>query len=246
MSDKLFTRGKIDRKRRADETRDLRAAVWLIICEGEKTEPNYFNQVIGLLNRDGIKIKAKIVGQGKNTKSLVDSCEQFFCYIDEVDRQHREKIPYTKIIFVFDKDSFSNEQFNEAVVRAERRYKDSIVAWSNENFELWLNLHFGPITIPFERKQYYKMLTDKFRKIGVYNKNQNYEKHGKNDPALLDKIIECRGSIENAIKNAEKVLEDGNLLNLSKYNPAKANPVTMVYKAIKALAIDAGSGWFLK
>lgn len=63
MSKKSSSRSKIDYYNRKDKSRRW----FLIVCEGEKTEPNYFRS----FPVDTKVIKLDIKGEGKNTKSLV-------------------------------------------------------------------------------------------------------------------------------------------------------------------------------
>jgi hypothetical protein len=147
------------------------------------------------------------------------------------------RIPYIneRIVFVFDKDSFSAGQFNNAIKKARERYPGCVVAWSNESFELWLCLHFDYIDSALTRNDYNEKLTQIFKEKGIYGKRENYEKNGKNDDCIYDKIINSGGSIDKAIKYAEKLIEDKEL-----HNPAKANPATMVFEIVVALLNEAG------
>ncbi len=43
-NDDLFKRRKKERIKRKENIRKLNPSKWLIICEGEKTEPNYFKK----------------------------------------------------------------------------------------------------------------------------------------------------------------------------------------------------------
>jgi len=229
-TDDKFKKDRARRKAREEKARDLRSSQWLIIGEGEKTEVNYFKGLIEYLNQGKSKqIDANVCGEGRNTKSLVKSVEKYFEYCDKQYRNAR--IPYAneQIILVFDKDSFSDCDFNSAIDKAEKRYPGCIVAWSNESFELWLCLHFQLIDTALLREQYNDTLTNILRKKGIFNNKQNYEKDGKNDPELFRKIIDCGGDMNLAMRRAEKLAET----DLS--SPAKANPVTMIYKAIEAL-----------
>lgn len=45
-----------------------------------------------------------------------------------------------KVFVVFDKDSFENNAFNNAIYRCEE--VSMIPIWSNESFELWYLLHY--------------------------------------------------------------------------------------------------------
>jgi len=221
-TDNLYHTRKAGRKKREEEVRGLRAARWLILCEGKKTEPNYFSAFIKSINNNN-KIDVKLCGEGANTESLVKRVEKYFDCCREIGASKR--IPYSKIIFIFDKDSFKDEQFNNAIFRAKNTYKNCIVAWSNESFELWLCLHFEYIDAALDRNQYNTRM-----------KNYLNEKYIKNDPEILGKIINSGGSVENALRNAKKLIKNKNLKN-----PAKANPVTLVYEAIEALISESNS-----
>ena len=44
---------------------------FLIVCEGEKTEPNYFNSIAAQLPKDMVK-RIDVKGVGENTLNLID------------------------------------------------------------------------------------------------------------------------------------------------------------------------------
>lgn len=108
-------------KRRVN-TRDLRQR-FLIVCEGEKTEPAYFKRF--RVPKEIIEI----VGIGVNTISLV---RETIKLQDEGD--------FDQVWCVFDRNSFPVENFNNALSLA--RQHQIRVAYSNEAFELWYLLHF--------------------------------------------------------------------------------------------------------
>ena len=95
----------------------------LIVCEGERTEPNYFDQ----FEVTNITIDPR--GIGDNTIRLVKYA------INESKRND-----YDQVWCVFDKDSFPKDNFNNAVQLAQNN--DFGIAYSNESFELWYILHF--------------------------------------------------------------------------------------------------------
>ena len=45
-TDNLLNRRKNERQKRLSKERKLREETWLIVCEGTKTEPNYFSSLI--------------------------------------------------------------------------------------------------------------------------------------------------------------------------------------------------------
>lgn len=81
---------------------------FLIVCEGEKTEPDYFKA----FRMTAANVKA--VGQAMNTMTLVNKAIS----IREADRQ--KKRVYDQCWVVFDKDDFPANDFNQAIQLAEK------------------------------------------------------------------------------------------------------------------------------
>ncbi len=125
---------------------------FLIVCEGEKTEPNYFR---------GFRVPkeiVEIVGLGANTVGIVK----------EAIRRDAEE-GYDQVWCVFDRDSFPANNFNDALNLAR---KSSIrVAYSNQCFELWYLLHFNYYHTAISRKDYINKLT----KVLGYKYEKNSE-----------------------------------------------------------------------
>jgi hypothetical protein len=124
---------------------------FLIVCEGERTEPNYFRAF-----RVPAEVRVKIVGEGYNTLTLVERT------IELANEQ-----PYDQVWCVFDRDSIPVETFNQALVLA-RRLKFH-VAYSNEAFELWYLLHFHYYQTGIPRSQYISLLSELLHR--PYRKN---------------------------------------------------------------------------
>jgi hypothetical protein len=121
---------------------------FLIVCEGEETERNYFEKF-----RTNVTIKT--IGTGKNTLSLV---------VDA--RKYAEQDDYNQIWVVFDLDSFPPDDFNSAIEQAQNAGFQA--AYSNEAFELWYVLHFDYMDSAISREQYIDILNEK---VGKYRKN---------------------------------------------------------------------------
>lgn len=122
---------------------------FLIVCEGAKTEPKYF---------EAFRLSsATIVGAGKNTRSLVD----------EAIRLKETSEPRDQYWCVFDRDSFPAQEFNAALQKA--RHAGFEVAYSNEAFEIWYLLHFGYYTTASDRSLYCEKLTERLGR--PYRKN---------------------------------------------------------------------------
>lgn len=215
-SDNIFRKRGEERKKRKENIEKLRSSTWLIVCEGEQTEPNYFKGAVEEINKDideEYKLKVKIEGKGMNTVSLVKSVEDIQ---NEIDGYKFTTVPYGKIFVVFDKDSFSNELFDKAVEMCEKN--GYIALWSNQAIEFWFLLHFNLIESRMDRTIYATKLNEYFKKEGL-----NY-KYKKNDEKIYEKLI-TYGSLENAIKNATKIHS-----NYSNEKPSKSESCTTVYK----------------
>lgn len=185
--DDLFNRRKAERQRRVSRNKDERAETWLIVCEGEKTEPDYFERLFEYANsKSDKKIKLVVDGEGRNTESLVNSIDDYFEYCDDLVKNI--DIPYGKVFAVFDKDSFKKVQFNNAIHTAIKR--GYIPIWSNECIELWFLLHFDYLHTNIIRDRYYEKLSGKF---GVkYKKSDNH----------FD-MLNTEKNLKTAIKNAK-------------------------------------------
>ena len=111
---------------------------FLIVCEGKRTEPDYFRQ---------FKVTKDVQGEAMNTLSLVRRTI--------VIRDEREG-GFDQVWCVFDLDNFPTQSFDQAIQLAE---KENIkVAYSNEAFELWYVLHFDYLQAAIDRKQYISIL----------------------------------------------------------------------------------------
>ncbi len=130
-------RGGYRRFKRATDTRPLRPS-FLIVCEGECTEPFYFKKF-------RVSTRVVVVGTGDNTLNLVREAES-----------RSQDDDYDFVWCVFDKDSFPPEHFNNAIKMAiSKGFK---VAYSNEAFELWYVLHFCYHQSSVSRSDYSKIL----------------------------------------------------------------------------------------
>ncbi len=116
---------------------------FLIVCEGTKTEPNYFKAFP--TNTEVVSVEVE--GTGYNTVSLVDRA-----------LRSSGNGGYDEVWCVFDKDSFSPELVNRAIELANSN--DIKVAFSNEAFELWYLMHFHYYDSAITRQDYIDKLTN--------------------------------------------------------------------------------------
>ena len=154
---------------------------YLIVCEGEQTEPNYFKSLVG--GRNSRVLSVDVLGMGESTCRLVRTA---------MEERDKSPIEYDRVWTVFDKDDFID--FNEAIELA--RTNNINAAWSNESFELWYYLHFQYLDTPISRAQYIDALNREIRKF-----EPEYS-YAKNDKATF--TILCQyGNLDMAIRHAE-------------------------------------------
>lgn len=210
--DKKSDAGKSWMKSRRDRKRIIAPECHLIVTEGEKTEPLYFESLKAEINRNypnrvGIRICG--VGQGYNTLTLLEyavkCAEQDGCY------KH--------VWVVYDKDDFPDSHFDETAVRCRKLSNEAVVyhaLWSNECIELWFLLHFMYLQSDIPRHEYPKKLTEYFG--SEYRKNRS------------DMYSLLKPHLEKAIKNAKKLelLHEG-------MPPSRSAPGTTVYEIFEHL-----------
>lgn len=178
---------------------------FLIVCEGEKTEPDYFKA----FRMTAATVKA--VGQAMNTMTLVSKAIS----IRDADKK-RKKI-YDQCWVVFDKDDFPAKDFNQAIQFAEKN--GFRVAYSNQAFEYWFLLHYNLYTGAIHRSKYKDMIT---KLTGMpYSKSDGYG-------AVMYNLLLSRQ--QQAINNAETVLAE-----ISHGNPAEEESSTTVQSLVVEL-----------
>lgn len=186
----------------------------LIVCEGTKTEPNYF-EAFKKFNRGTNVYDIEVKGMGANTTSVVDKAIDL-----------KNKGYYDRVWAVFDKDSFSDDKFNSAIIKAEQN--GICCAWSNEAFELWYLYHFVNRTTGMSRTEYKKAISDAVNKSPNFKKKSKFV-YAKNDERNFE-IMTKYGSMDNALKFAEAQSQ--------KYTDkryATHTPCTMVFKLVHQL-----------
>jgi len=130
-----------------EEEQEEQKKLFLIVCEGENTEPKYFEAF-------PVPSKTVLTEGGKGSKTaLVDYALKI---------RDTEKYEGREVWCVFDFDIKSDEaetqpeDFNNAIVKAESHGMK--VAWSNDSFELWFLLHYQKLDVAITRKEMYPIL----------------------------------------------------------------------------------------
>ena len=109
----------------------------LVVCEGTRTEPNYFNGLKAALGEaNGRKVEVKVVGSGLHTLGLLE-------YAQECCRKSPDTFDHVWV--VYDRDYFPAGEFDLVERRCASMGGRSTyhALWSNPCFEVWLLLHFG-------------------------------------------------------------------------------------------------------
>ena len=176
---------------------------FLIVCEGEKTEPNYFKAFI---ERWSEVKEIKVTGCGCSTCQMIIEAKKL-----REKLEHERQVSFDRVWLVFDKDDFKD--FNKAIADAKKEGMNC--AWSNQAFELWYVLHFQYLDTGVDRKQYIEMIEDKVRKA---SKSKTF-KYKKNDEGFYQ-ILQEHGDEEQATKRAQKLRENmGKKKNYATHNP---------------------------
>ena len=214
----VLKRHKRVEKKRKEKTKEIRV-YFLIVCEGEKTEPNYFKSF--KTNVKSFVYTIDTFGEASNTKDLV---KRTIKYRDKSSQK------YDSVWVVFDKDSFSPNNFNGAIQLAESN--NIKVGWSNEAFELWYLLHFQYRNTSMSRTEYKKAIENAINaKIVAESKSKNPKKfeYKKNSLEMYN-ILAKYGNQSQAIKWAKQLMT-----NHTCENYAIHNPCTRIHILVKEL-----------
>ncbi len=164
MARKRKPSGRGYRQRRVDIREPLQRI--LIICEGKKTEPVYFESF------RVPSVRIKVLGLGRDPLTLVKQAKQL-----------SGKDEYDQVWCVFDRDDVPVERFNQAIDLA-RRHKIR-VAYSNQAFELWYLLHFHYCDVAQTRRDYIERLGRELERPYQKNDRSLYQELLSRQPAAI-------------------------------------------------------------
>jgi len=195
---------------------------YYIFCEGEKTEPNYFQGFKKAIETNPIyenRIIIYIEGIGAETRRVLMAAE---AYARENDIKNAE------IWCVYDKDDFSAEDFNAVSERTEVLNSNDEklayqVAWSNQCIEYWFILHFDSYESDNDRRSYRKFLHDWFNKLGL-------GRYKKNNPNIFTILYEY-GVPKLAIRRAKK-----QICSFEGKTDSESAPATKVHLLVEELS----------
>lgn len=219
-SDDLFKKRRKQRKERKYDYKQPKANSFLIVTEGECSEPLYFKGMEKLIknkiggNVDVVEMPViDIQGEGRGTAKLIEKTTEIVS---------RAKIIYQNIWVVFDKDDF--EDFDAAIKDGLKKgYK---IAWSNQSFEYWLYLHFNYSDAALHRDMWVNKLDKIFKQLhlgdGEYRKN--YEN--------IYELVNINDGVNTAIGNAKRRMSG---YNQYRNKPSEYDPGTTVYMLVEEL-----------
>lgn len=177
----------------------------VIVCEGEKTEINYFN---GLKTREsGVEIIA--VHGGTNPMHIVKHAEERMSTKWSIDFDEGDSV-----WCAFDVDENSNSDIKDANQHA--KTKNIRIALSNPCFELWFLLHY---------KQIFSQITRQKAKTELKTFIRDYEKNKKINHLLKDKL-------SSAIDHAKKLNQIHQKKKIELIS-RESNPSTQVFELVE-------------
>ena len=210
------------KKERKQEYLEKKEYRYYIFCEGQQTEPSYFNGFKQYIEDNPIykdMVLIEIEPCQAETMRVIGRAEK---YVKE------NKIQKGQIWCVYDKDSFPAKDFNGVEERAKQLNKNNddlkyYTAWSNECIEYWFILHFAYYDSNNHRSQYSIFLNEKFQQLGI-------GKYQKNMKDIFD-ILMKNGNPKLAIRYAKKIIQSG-----KGKTPTEIAPGTKVYEFAEELA----------
>ena len=146
----------------------------LIVTEGKKTEPQYFQEICSEYRLCSTNVAVQYCELGTAPIQVIEYARQLF---EQGDR-HKGIRPksFDQIYAVFDRDEHHSyfealtcaEKFNNTLKNDEKKIVLFKAIASVPSFELWLLLHYEDIQAPIQRAEVLKLLK---RSIPDYEKN---------------------------------------------------------------------------
>lgn len=212
-------RSRFDRQESSRKQNNrVKRRFFLIVCEGAKTEPNYFkglekNLPPGVVNT----IELAIEGEGHNTLTVIQDA------VDAKARIEKQGRIIDEVWAVFDRDSFPEANFNNAIFKS--KAVNVHCAWTNEAFELWYLLHFQFFQHGMSRTDYKGVIERELSK--KLNRPYTYQKNSEEMFLLLQQ----HGDMKQAIVWAKKL----ETVFAGRSDYANHNPCTKVHELIEKL-----------
>ncbi len=209
------------KKKRKMSYLEQREFQYYIFCEGEQTEPLYFEGFKKNIEKNPIykdMVLIEIEPCAKETLRVLREAEQYV---------RKNKLKKGQVWCVYDKDDFPKSDFNAVVQRIDSLNKENPnvqyhAAWSNQCIEFWFTLHFSKYMADNHRTMYVDFLNNKFKKLNL----GKYEKNMQN----IYEILLNYGNPKLAIQYAKQGIKE----SVGKM-PADITPGTKVYELVEEL-----------
>ena len=212
---KKSDQGKLWMTPRRDKPRKIHPEYHLIITEGTKTEPLYFQRVKEIINQKyPERIQLTIIGQGDSTVNLFEKAKRIV---------NDDPNGYKHVWIVYDTDDFPAEDINKVPELCRNSSTEDChyhAIWSNQCIELWYLLHYSFFQSDIHRKSYSPKLSEHLQ-------NEGCGRYKKNRPDMFDILLP---HLLTAIRNAERL----DALNAGK-TPAESAPGTKVYEFLEKI-----------
>ena len=211
-TDNLFHKRK---ERKAELLRRRRATkapydVILIVCEGAKTEPNYFAELKKAFRLSNANVR--ICGRGSDPLNVVDFAIKTF----------RREPEFDRVYCVFDRDRHTT--YSAALDKAKRtrlgKGSKIFAIPSVPCFEFWLLLHFTYTTRPFDAPPGDSICSKVIEELKKY-----FPSYQKGQQDVFNKM---QDKLDNAITNASRVEQ-------FHQTSGTVNPSTLVYSLVEYL-----------
>jgi len=191
----------------------------LIVTEGKKTEPKYFDDLKKYYRIHSANIK--IDGSGDSSPDSVVKYGKKL-YEDERSRGHA----FDRVYFVFDKDTHLTYSQALDEIKRYRRKNTFFAINSVPCFEYWLLLHFIYTAKPFQATERSSAAEQVIRKL-----RQHFPNYDKSASGLFTKLHE---KLETAKSNAANALQEAN-------ETGTDNPSTRVHELVEYLQNQASA-----
>jgi len=209
------------RKRKARQAKDLRRQresreaydKVLIVCEGEKTEPYYFQGLRAYykLNTANVEVTGKCESSPKNVLDYA---------LERYKKEDKLGDAYDQVYCVFDKDIHSTYQLTLdriASLKYNKKKKTVIAITSVPCFEYWLLLHYEYTTKPFRASGSESAADNIIAELRKYRTD-----YKKAEVGLFSKLFD---KLELAKSNAERA-------TIEAKNQNTDNPSTRVHELV--------------
>ena len=187
----------------------------LIVCEGEKTEPIYFNALKKRLRL--IMVDVEIVGKGGAPITVVNSAIDLREQRKRKAKKSLTKAEYEIIYCVFDVEAPTPHGSLTGAVGMAHAHNLEVIL-SNPCFEYWYILHFRKTSAPFSSSQNVKSAL-----------RREHSAYSESDTTIFNVVYP---KTSDAIKNSKEVLNE-------QHNDAEdlrgCNPSTHVHKIVEYL-----------